>query len=437
MTTSNTQFLKKYSIYAIGNIGSKLIMFLLFPILTFYLTPEELGTFDFYFTIIIILGQISTLNLKDGLFRFLIKGDVFKNKIILQTFIHVLSCNIIILLFSACIFSIFNIQLAFNPFLLFLFFITFNFFEVYQQIIRATGKTYLYVIANLTASILTAVISIILLRYTSLKAVSLLIAYTVAKLIAFLIIEKYYPLLISAHGKRYTNNRLTKYLITYSLLLLPANLATSGIDNWAKIYIIHYLGEYYNGIYAITLKFCSIFYIFTVIYQQAWQETALREYKSNNKNQYFSNFFNTSLLLLSIGASIFIIGLYFIYPYVIDPQYYSSFKYIYPQLIGIVFLALSFFLNLGYECTYQVNRVLYSSLIAVGVSLSLNFYLIPHWGLIGCMISNLIAYSIMFLYRIIDTKKYFHIRLNKKGLFGITLITITSIGWIIMILHDI
>lgn len=217
MTTSNTQFLKKYSIYAIGNIGSKLIMFLLFPILTFYLTPEELGTFDFYFTIIIILGQISTLNLKDGLFRFLIKGDVFKNKIILQTFIHVLSCNIIILLFSACIFSIFNIQLAFNPFLLFLFFITFNFFEVYQQIIRATGKTYLYVIANLTASILTAVISIILLRYTSLKAVSLLIAYTVAKLIAFLIIEKYYPLLISAHGKRYTNNRLTKYLITYSL----------------------------------------------------------------------------------------------------------------------------------------------------------------------------------------------------------------------------
>ena len=128
MTTSNTQFLKKYSIYAIGNIGSKLIMFLLFPILTFYLTPEELGTFDFYFTIIIILGQISTLNLKDGLFRFLIKGDVFKNKIILQTFIHVLSCNIIILLFSACIFSIFNIQQAFNPFLLFLLFKTFNLF---------------------------------------------------------------------------------------------------------------------------------------------------------------------------------------------------------------------------------------------------------------------------------------------------------------------
>lgn len=433
MTTSSA-FIKKFSIYAVGNIGSKLIMFLLYPVMTFYLSPDELGAFDLYFTIIIWAGVAMMLNLRDGIFRFVMSGESIVFNTIIHLFLRICLCNAVLLFSIAAICYFFNINLAFNPFLLAAFFLSFNFYEVYQQIIRASGKTKLYVTGNLVASISVALITIVLLRTTELKANSLIIAYIISKLLAFVITEKIYPVLkdgFKTFEKHDYNRNIANKILGYSLFLLPACMAVNGIENWSRLYIYHYLGEYYNGIYAVITKFSSIFFVITAIYQQTWQESAIRDYKKVEKNVYFSLFFNYYLLFLSVAAMGFAIGMEMFYPVLMADAYYESVRYIFPQIISMIFMALSFFLGLGYECSYQVKRSMYSAVLASLVSLILNYFFITRMGLMGCIVANICAGSSMFLYRFIDVRRYFIIRLNKFGFTGIAIILLTVTMWFI------
>ncbi|MEG1573663.1 MAG: polysaccharide biosynthesis C-terminal domain-containing protein, partial [Bacteroidales bacterium] len=202
-----------------------------------------------------------------------------------------------------------------------------------------------------------------------------------------------------------------------------------GIENWGKLYLLNYLGEYHNGIYAIVLKFSSIFFVVITIYQQAWQESAIRDYKDVNKNIYFSRFFNYYLLFLAVVALGFAIGMEIFYPLMMSEAYYESVRYIFPQLISLIFMALSFFLGLGYECSYQVKRAIYSAILASLVSLILNYFFITKIGLMGCIVANICAGLSMFIYRIIDVRRYFILKLNKFGILGIIIIVFSIIGW--------
>ena len=48
-------FVKNLGIYAIGSVGAKLIMFVLVPIYSFFVSPEELGYYDVCFVTVTFL----------------------------------------------------------------------------------------------------------------------------------------------------------------------------------------------------------------------------------------------------------------------------------------------------------------------------------------------------------------------------------------------
>ena len=89
-----------------------------------------------------------------------------------------------------------------------------------------------------------------------------------------------------------------------------------------------------------------------------------------------------------------------------------------------MFFALGAFLNLVYECSFTVKRSMYSAILATLVSLGLNIILIPYWGLLGSIISNIIAGLSMFIFRFVDVKRFVNIKLSKIGLLSILLIVI-------------
>ena len=67
------KFLKDIGIYAIGNLGSKLITFMLVPLYTHYITnTDEFGYYDICLTVIFLFIPFVTLQLRDGAFRFLL-----------------------------------------------------------------------------------------------------------------------------------------------------------------------------------------------------------------------------------------------------------------------------------------------------------------------------------------------------------------------------
>ncbi len=70
-----SKFLKDIGIYAIGNIGSKLITFIMVPLYTHYVDTSDFGYYDLCMTVCFLLLPFFTLQLRDGAFRFLLDCD--------------------------------------------------------------------------------------------------------------------------------------------------------------------------------------------------------------------------------------------------------------------------------------------------------------------------------------------------------------------------
>jgi Polysaccharide biosynthesis protein. len=66
----NKKFITDILIYGIGNLGSKMITFLLVPLYTYFIKPEEYGYYDLSLNIIFLMIPFVTLQLREGVFRF-------------------------------------------------------------------------------------------------------------------------------------------------------------------------------------------------------------------------------------------------------------------------------------------------------------------------------------------------------------------------------
>ena len=70
----SSKFLKDLGIYAIGNLGSKIITFAMVPLYTFFVKDTgDFGYYDLCLTVIFLIMPFVTLQLRDGAFRFLLE----------------------------------------------------------------------------------------------------------------------------------------------------------------------------------------------------------------------------------------------------------------------------------------------------------------------------------------------------------------------------
>ena len=83
------KFIKDFGIYAIGNLGSKLITFLMIPLYTYFVeNPGDYGYFDLCFQVCLLMFPIVTLQLRDGAFRFLLDTQDSTDRSRIITFVY-------------------------------------------------------------------------------------------------------------------------------------------------------------------------------------------------------------------------------------------------------------------------------------------------------------------------------------------------------------
>ena len=80
--------LKDTLIFAIGSIGTKLILFLMVPLYTNYMTSAEYGTADLIFTIAQLLVSILSVVIFDAVIRFGLSGGEKRENVLFVGFIR-------------------------------------------------------------------------------------------------------------------------------------------------------------------------------------------------------------------------------------------------------------------------------------------------------------------------------------------------------------
>lgn len=419
----SSKFLKDLGIYAIGNLGSKIITFAMVAVYTHFVSTSDMGYYDLCLTIIFLIIPFVTLQLRDGAFRFLLETDNGEQRSKIITFIYrtLITSTIVSLVVTMMLALFTSIEYVWQSFLLL---VMMSFFEVVTQVARGLGKNVEFVVTGIISSLGILVFSIVFVVILPWGINGIFIANILARIVALAYLECRMKIIATYFKFNIDLKQVSRDLIKYSLPLLPGSLCwwlTGSSDRW---FINHFLGLDVNGVYAVAFRFNSIILILSTIFYQAWQETAILQYNSPDRDKFFSKMFNTYIGVLAVVLTAYTFSLKIIYPIIVDASYQESVYYLYPMGIAAVIFALSAFFDMGYQCAKDTVSTLPAIVLAAIVNIVCNLVLVKYLGVYGAIATSIITYLVLFLWRLHDMKRYFKLSFYPSTAIAIIIILV-------------
>lgn len=422
----SSKFLKDLGIYAIGNLGAKIITFAMIAVYTHYVSKGELGYYDLCLTVIFLLIPFITLQLRDGAFRFLLETQdtEMRSKIISFIYRTLVLSTVLSLVVTAMIALFTSIDYIWYCFALL---IAMSFFEVITQVARGLGNNVEFVVTGIISSLGILLFSVVFVIILPWGITGIFIANILARLMALAYLEHRLKIIATYFKFHISIKQVSHDLLRYTLPLLPGSLCwwlTGSSDRW---FINHYLSLEVNGVYAVAFRFNSIILILSTIFYQAWQETAILQYNSPDRDKFFSKMFNSYIGLLALLLTAYAFSLKIIYPLIVHESFIESVNYLYLMGISAVIFALSAFFDMGYQCAKDTSRTLPAIVLAAIVNIACNFFLVQRFGVYGAIATSIITYLVLFLYRLHDMKRYFKLSFYPSTTIAVILILVGAV----------
>ena len=423
-SSRGTKFIKDVGVYAIGNIGSKLITFMMVPLYTYFVhDTSDFGYYDVCLTVCFLLLPFVTLQLRDGAFRFLLDCDDATKRQRIVTFVSRSMFTTLSLAALVTLVLVFTTPIHYLGYVLGLL-IALSLQEVYSQVFRGLGNNRAFAVTGILSALGIGVFSILFVAILGWGIKGIFLANIVARLLALILVECRVRLITRNTRWSLSSRQVGLDIIRYTLPLLPGSLCWWLTGSSDRLFIKYFLGLDVNGIYAVAIRFTSIISTLAIIFYQAWQETAILQ---SDRDRFFSKMFNSYIFAL---AGI-LIGYAFMlkanYNWLVAPEYRESLMYIYPMGLSAVIFALAAFFDMGYQCAKDTPRTLPSIVLAAAVNVALNFALIKPLGVYGVIITQLVTYLVLFFYRWHDMRRYFILKIDRRCIIPVVVMLLWAI----------
>ena len=408
----SSKFVKDIGIYAIGNIGSKIITFLMVPMYTHYVDKSDFGYYDVCFTWCLLLMPFVTLQLRDGAFRFLLDCDNDTQRQRIVTFVSrtMISTTVLSCIITAALAMLTNIQyLGYALGML----LAMSFQEVYSQVFRGLRNNRAFVTVGILSALGIGLFSIFFVVGLGWGIKGIFLANILARVLALIIVEARVRLITRNTRWSISSREVAHDILHYTLPLLPGSLCWWLTGSSDRLFITYFLGLDVNGVYAVATRFTGIIYTLAVIYYQAWQETAILQYNSPDRDRFFSRMFSSYITLLGLILVGYVFLLKVNYGWMVAEQYRESLNYIYPLGLSAVIFAAAAFFDMGYQCAKDTKRTLPAIVLSAVINVALNFLLIKPLGVYGVIVTQLVTYLVLFIYRWHDMRRYFVLKVGK------------------------
>lgn len=402
---------KNTFIFTLGNLGTKLISFFLVPLYTGILTKEEYGTADLMITIASFVVPILICNINEAVMRFMLDKNADSDSILSTGFM---------MLGIMCIFSTLCIPLIklYPPFrecywYVYFYFLSSGFQSVLLYNLRGKEQLLSFSIGSIIHALSIALLNILFLIGFKWRLEGFLLSYILSNVITA-IYAAFAGDIYNSLRKFKFNKELTKAMLKFSVVLIPNSFMWWIMNSSDRVMLTAISGVAISGLYAVSSKIPSLVSMVSSIFNQAWNYSAIREDESKDKNDYNNGVFT----FLLAGTSIFsLVVLLILKPFMriyVSQSYYEAWKYSPPIIVGTMFLVLATFLSSQYTVKKDSKGFLFSSSAGALINIALNFALIPVWGGLGAALATGVSYLSVYIYRSIDTKKYFSVSVFAK-----------------------
>lgn len=422
----NRYLLKNTLIFTLGNIGARMISFLLIPLYTNVLTKSQYGTVDLITTISTVAGPMLTLNIAESVMRFGLDKDADKEK---NT-----QCGSIVL-FIAMIIGLILIPICrhvteVSEYAMYVYFYVISLSASQLFLCDLRGKELLlkYSLGNILQTLMIAILNIMFLLVLKMETGGYLLAYIIANFIVAV-----YAIIAGKDYKAFSFHNIDLYklkeMVRYSVVLIPNTFMWWIMNSSDRIMVTYMVNSAANGIYAVSYKLPTLVSTLTGIFNQAWSYSAIREEGAEDESAYNNRVFKTlTAVVMMIGLFMMLITKPFLKIYV-SAEYYNAWKYTPFLIVGCVYLTLSTFVATSYTVHKDSFGYLFSGMFGAICNVFLNFLWIPRIGVYGAALATGISYIAVFGFRILNTRKYIkYIIYNKEFIVGSVLLILSGVS---------
>lgn len=419
----NTGFL------AISSFSSRILVFLLVPFYTSILSTSEYGIFDLASTTAQLLMPILTLNIYEGVTRFLMQEEK-DPKSIISVGMKYITIGSVLFAFFILINSLFKIMPMFFGYegLLFLYYVSNLFYQFSVQCAKGLEMVKYMGTAGVISTFVTIVANILLLTVCEMRLKGFFLSYILGQGIAAIYLSRKVQLYkyLNFHIEISLQNKIISYSV-------PLILNTIGwwINNVSDRYIVTWLcGVSVNGIYSVAYKIPSILSTFQAIFTQSWQISAIKEYKREGYKKFYTNMLEVINFIVSIACMFLILLTRLIAKILYSKEFYEAWGFVPFLLLATVFSSAAGMVGPILSAKNDTKILGSSTLLGALSNVLLNIVLIKKLGTQGAAVATAISSFLIFEFRYMAVKDEFE-NINLKKIVGLWIII--SIQCLLMI----
>jgi O-antigen/teichoic acid export membrane protein len=387
--------LRHFLKYLAGDMSVKILGFLSLPLYSYYLSPEKYGAYALVISYVTIAVVVLPLNVHASVSRFFYE-DTLNIKIFMST---TLSLTLLIYLLSLIVifyidinlingvlgfdFDIFGIPVLVLVFLRIL-------FDVYKQTLIPQRKSKEYSLLMFLKTVMSLFLVIggfILIEPNPINMIySIIIAELLISVYIMIKLKVYFPLSININS--------SKYIVNYSVFLMPYVLSTVLMSQIDTIMLAKYNSTREVGIYNVAFVLSLVPLMLFTTFSNAWTPKYF-EYMKNEEYELL----NRDVIRILIGVSIlvFLVSLFsseIIY-ILVDEEFNESANVLKLLSISVFFMVLWQIWAKG--IAYK-KKTIWTSVIGITtavINIYLNYYLIPLYSMNGAVFATLLSFLFM------------------------------------------
>jgi O-antigen/teichoic acid export membrane protein len=414
---TSKKLLKNSGIIGIGVFCTKLLSFFLLPFFTAVFTTEEYGALDLIITYSNFLIVLVGLQISVAIFKFIAsdRDNEEQIKTIVSTSWGVtLICVAVYLLLFFCVQRYLTIT---GKWFLLSQVITSLLLQTSTSISRGKGKNAIYAFSYFLSAAISISLNIVFVLVLKMGVFGGLLGYSIGPLVAF-----FFSFLANKEWKYISSSSYSKpkakELLLFALPLIPNELSWTIIHASDRLIVSKILSVSSNGIISAASKFSSIYTSIFSVFNLAWTEQVIVNYKKDGGKEYINEMFDKMITFFGCLSTLIIALVPFVFNLLINSSFSEAYTIIPLYLVAVFFNAIVGLISAVYIAEGDTKRIAISTIVAALVNISVHLGLVFVIGIYAAPISSIAGYLTITIWRFVDVnKRYCKMRLKIRNVF--------------------
>lgn len=396
------RLIKSTLVFAVGTFGSKVLVMLVIPFCTHYVDTVGMGTYDLVYTASELLKTVAVLCMPEALFRWIVeRTGGYEGMLSTWALLFLM----LIAAFSVVYWGVWAALRFQDAPVLYAMIVAGALYLGVQFGVRGVHRNRLFAAQGILYAAIMCTLSFLFVIPLSMGYQGLLLAILLATAAAIVFCVLKTPEFRGVRLGLASFEDMRK-MLRYAVPLIPNQVSWWCITSLGRLAIAGFLGVAANGVYAVASRFPSAVTMLSSIFQQAWQEQAVLEYSSSDRDAFFTRVFGvlarglSSALLVLLPATAAFILLF------TEADYHSAKNLTSVLYVGALFSAFSSFYGTLYMCSVRTEGAASTTIVGAAVAAVLDFALVVPLGLLGIGVAVAVSQLVVWVVRVFQTRGY-------------------------------